>query len=194
MNLRQCILSIFLFGLLAACGEEKAAIEDPVSVRFNQQLWNSCEEMVSYSKRVTSPEAPAKDSLFQSGVRFSRANCLLNQEMKDALTYIYYSDPSAQDEYEIQQNGDTIQAMLKAPDQSNLDLKWQQIVMESDSTLQYIRSRIVKSNWLYDHRIEIAVSFDSTGRYLSHWLEIGNDVSFINEGFEARIEGRANYD
>ncbi|MEO0471604.1 MAG: hypothetical protein AAF206_18385 [Bacteroidota bacterium] len=204
MNLRQCIFFIWILGSLTACGDNGPSAEDaPIRKQFRQQLANSCQRMSSYAKRVQPLKATgvAEDSLFQLATtppsqdeaKAEGPSCLLAQELEDALTY-FYADPALIEEYTVSQREDTLVAILNENAPSSFELAAQRILKGPQGELRFIHSRIIKSNWLYDHQIEIAISFDSAGYYQDHWLEINNEVAFIQEGFNARIEGKAHYD
>ncbi len=117
--------------------------------------------------------------------------CKLQTELAYAIAY-YYDDPFIQEYYTTEKIGDTLIARIIPGKEDASDLQEQKIIVTADSSrILYIESRIEKLQSLFDLKVEIKVSFDSSGRYATHYLDLYEHTAWLGTPFHVRIQGKA---
>lgn len=158
----------------AYCGEATASFEKTIQ---NLEEADSPAEVQSVS--VVDPSKTESTA------------CKLQTELAYAFAY-YYADPFIQEYFSTEKVGDTLIARIIPGREGASDLQEQKILLTADSSrLLYIESRIEKLQSLFDLKVEIAVSFDTSGRYAAHHLELFEHTAWLGTPFHVHIQGKA---
>lgn len=191
------------FSLLVSCQSGDQLRQVGIDQVFQKQLLAHIPSITHYQKNVedlTLSPPVQEDTLYQGmpkvGAESEDADSSSYLLLRDlAYTFeSYYANPSLIDRYEVEQQGDTTIARLSGEADPGTPLKAQWIVYGQDSaTFAFVRTRIQKETLLYDFAVDIAVTFDSIGRYTRHTLELTNDISLNGSAFHTRIMGKASY-
>ncbi len=187
---------VFLLLSLLICTQltafSQAPHPDSLQKAFDKQLELSCQHADFMAKTVTDQrdEAIAPQ---QKEVHVERGDCLLSDELVYALE-VYFNEEKTEELMDIQQVGDTLIATLKPDKIGSSPLRLQKLVLSPDGkTIRYLESHVKKVYWLYASDAHIAVKFDETGRYESHWLKVTTRVIWVGESVNVFIEGRMTY-
>jgi hypothetical protein len=192
--------------LLAACGGgQSGRLDHALGRQLSQQVMRSCEAGMAYHKTVIDQrkDPPSQeDSTFAPvpKVPFGETangedslNFLLLRDLVYAAER-YYDDPYLIENLTVSQSGDTTIARVMPERAEDVDLQWQKIrYLPGTEQLAFVETRLRKSSWLYAMDIDIAVQFDSLGRYQQHQLDVVTQVPLLGRTFRATIEGQGSY-
>lgn len=185
-----------LFACRAVGGADAQNPQALVPRLFEEQVNAYCgEATASFEKRIQNLEdagSPAEVQLISvvdPSAEESTA-CKLQTELAYAVAY-YYDDPFIQEYYTVEKTGDTLIARIIPGKEDASDLQEQKILMTPDSSrILYIESRIEKLQSLFDLKVDIKVSFDASGRYAAHQLELYEHTAWLGTPFHVRIQGK----
>ena len=191
VTLQLRLLLILISLLFSACGSDSQAFRHESLAQIHQQLTLSCQASgAMYHKTVRDlldPQAAAQDSAFvlaDSCQLLSDLAFLLEQSSLEATIV---------GEYKQEKRGDTLLATVLPGREKRVDVQRQAWVFSSvDSTLLFVELTIRKRQFLYDLDAEVAVTFDSTGRYLAHQQKVKIDISG-GVTYHAATAGEAKY-
>ncbi|MEL7194545.1 MAG: hypothetical protein AAFO96_18980 [Bacteroidota bacterium] len=181
---------------LISCQGGGSKAPSKLQKQWQDQLMLSATQFTTYTKTVEDLKEGAdyvQDSVWTDmAIDEGDSSFVLMEDLSYALK-AYYADPYTIELMDTTQVADTLQAVVKADMSNQTDLQRQKILFSKTGNFQYVSTSLHKQNWLYELDIDIAVSFDSVGRYTHHNMEILHRVPWTGKDIRARITGQAVY-
>lgn len=184
------------------CGSQKAeSPQHPVKVKITQQLEQSCRiPGMGYRKIVKdlgNENYPEEDSLLRPVPSMQVGDgdstvYLLTREISGSFEQ-FYDSPFLADYLNISDHGDTLIAMIQPDYEELTDFKLQKILYSESGSITFFENHTYKSNWLYKMDLHLKISFDQTGKYLQHTLNVMTRVPLINAEIQSVITGKGEY-